>query len=297
MAVESIGALAQFGVDTVNPVTKRLDFMSSNLICTETLNDLGGLRGTRSHDKSRVRQGRRTISGTVVLHPNAVEWDLLLPWILGAARTGAGPVYTYAVADAAVSRYVEIDAISKVMVYDHCFVDTATFEATEGTALKLTLNLVGVDETIGAAGSFPVLSIDVANGPYMLQDLVLSVAATPYTLKTFRMVINNAIDRSRYLNSNLLSTNTQATDRHVTGQVSMPFSDAVALYNTGATAAAIVGTFTNGGAILVATLANAVFPRKTPPIAGRGEISMPLDFTAYSAGATKEIVITQNQGP
>lgn len=168
------GVLAKLGIDTANPVTARFDFMSEGMLAKSTMEYGGGLRGTRSRDVSRVREGPRRIAGPITLQPDAVELALLLPWILGGTPTG-GPTFTYPVANALPSRYVTLDRIIDVYTYNSVFVNKATFSASEGRMLQVVLDLVGVDETIGAAGTFPAISIDVANTPWLFEDAVISV--------------------------------------------------------------------------------------------------------------------------
>jgi hypothetical protein len=158
------GYVSQLGIGTTSTVDQRLDYLSESLACQEEFPDTGGLRGTRSHAVERVRAGIRRVAGTITLQPTAVELSYLLPWILGANASGT----TYALADALQSRYVSVDRGAKVFLYDAVWVDSATFRATQGSPLSVTLNLVGSDETVNNAGTFPSLTLDTttnANAP------------------------------------------------------------------------------------------------------------------------------------
>lgn len=293
MAV-AVGTLGQLGIDTASPVTKRFDFISSSLSLDEEFRDTNGLRGTLSHDISRVRQSLRRVSGTIELQPNAVELSLLLPWILGANGTGS-PTVTYALADSLQTRYVAMDVnAGNQFTYSGVVVNRATFRAAQGEPLALSLDVIGVDETI--SGTFPTLSINTANGPWMLSDLALTVNGTTTQVPEFSLTIDNRVDGNRFLNS-LTLTNTFKIDRQITVSIMPPYGDYTALYNTGAGGVAVVATLTNGGAVLTLTLGKVTFPRKSPTVRGRSEVMLPLEGTAYANGATKELVTTLNPGP
>jgi hypothetical protein len=110
------------------------------------------------------------------------------------------------------------------------------------------------------------------------------------------ITIDNAIDRDRFFNSQT-ATALPPMDRHVTMELSAPYGDASALYGMGAAGAAVVATFTNGGAVLTMTAGRVAFPRKSPGVPGRQEIMLPLHGTAYKSGSTAELVTTLAVGP
>src|SRR5262245_44784836 len=105
------GFATQLAIDDTNPANAgRFDFMSESLALDEEMLDTSGLRGTRSHMVERVRQGVRRCRGSIRMQPNAGEWALLFPWILGADASGT----TYALADTVPARYVQVDRVTKV---------------------------------------------------------------------------------------------------------------------------------------------------------------------------------------
>lgn len=282
------GYPGQLGISTSNPVDARFDFLSENLVCNEEFPDTGGLRGTRSHVIERVRAGLRRVGGTITMQPTAVEWAALLPWILG----GTPSETTYPLADALTSRYVTVDRVAKVFTYSGCFVDSATIRGSQGQPLQLTLNLVGSDETVGNAASFPSLTLDTTTNAFMFHDCVISVASTEYQSRDFEITINNHIDRERFFNSQVLSLTTSPMDRHISSRFSLPYGDAVAAYNTGAAGVAVSVTATNGAVSLAFSMAKVAFPRRSPMVAGRQEIMLPLEGMAYRSGSTLELVTT-----
>jgi hypothetical protein len=286
----AIGMLNKLGIDSSNPVTKRFDFMDGSAIGTdEEFLDGNGIRGTLSHDISRVRRGNRRVSGNLMFQPNAVELSLLLQWIFGGTPTGSGTV-TYPLADTLVTRFVAVDRnATNLFTYDAVAVDKAVFRADQGQILQTNLDVVGKDETI--SGSFPSLDIDTANGPFIFTDLVATINSTTVSLRNIEIEVSNMIDRERFFNSPTLVTPNKQ-DRMITFRTELPFGDYYALYNTGPSGVAVVATFTNGSAVLTMTMSKVAFPRKPFPAIGRREGTMALDGICYSNGSTKELVTT-----
>jgi hypothetical protein len=286
----AIGMLNKLGIDSADPVTKRFDFMAgSNIGVEEEFLDGNGIRGTLSHDISRVRRGNRRVSGNLMFQPNAVELSLLLQWIMGGSPTGSGTV-TYPLADTLVTRYVAVDRnATNLFTYDAVAVDRAVFRADQGQILQVNLDVVGKDETI--SGSFPSLSIDGANGPFIFTDLVATINSTTVSLRNIEIEINNMIDRDRFFNSPTLVTPNKQ-DRMITFRTELPFGDYYALYNTGPGGVAVVATFTNGSAVLTMTMSKVTFPRRPLSAIARSEGMMSLEGTAFSNGSTRELVTT-----
>ena len=290
------GMLTQLGIDSASPVTKRFDFVSEDIIADEVFIDGNGLRGTLEHNSDRVRQGPRRIHGPLRLQPNAVEWALLLPWILGTAGSGS-PTVTFALNDSLLTRFVAIDRNdgAGLFTYDTVAVNRAIIRGAEGGILSLDLDLVGKDET--KTGSFPALSIDTANGPYVFTDLALQLGATSaITAKSFELTIDNHIDTERFFNSLTLSVPVKH-DRTTTFSTSLPYGDYNTLYNTGVAGVAATAVFTYAGATLTFTIGNVKLPRRSPSTPGRAEIMLPLSGLCYKIGATPSLSVSQNPGP
>ncbi len=286
------GYASQLGISASNPVDVRYDFQSENVVTDEQFIDTSGLRGTRSRVIERVRQGNRRVGGQIRMQPTAVELAALLPWILGANASGT----TFALADALQTRYLTVDRISKVFTYNGCVVDRATFRGGRGEPLDVTLDVVGLDETVGNSGTFPSLSIDTTTAPFIFTDAVLSINSTTVNVPSFELVINNAVDRERFFNSQTL-VSAVSQDRMISVRTAVPYGDASALYGTGAGGVAVTATFTNGAVSLLFSLVKVAFPRKSPPVEGRREVMLPLEGQAYRSGSTLELVTTLDSTP
>ena len=289
----AMGYHAQLEISASNPVDTRFDFISESLGVDENFIDTNGLRGTRDRSIERVRQGIRHIGGQIRLQPTAVELAALLPWILGANASGT----TYAIADTLQSRYVTVDRVSKVMTYNGCVIDRCTIRGSQGEPLDITLDVCGLDETVGNSGTFPSLSLDTTTGPFVFTDGVFSINSTTVNARSFELVVNNHIDRERFFNS-LTAVSLIPMDRHVMLNTQLPYGDASALYATGAGGVACTLTFTNGGTSLALTMPKVAFPRKSPTYqAGRAEVMLPLAGNAYKSGSTASLTATLDSTP
>jgi hypothetical protein len=282
--------LGKLGIDTSNPVTKRFDFGTEGLKKKEKLVDGNGTRGTLSSDISRIRPGQKPIDGPISFEPNVAEMALLLPWIFGGTPTGSGTV-TYPLADTIATRFVTIDRILKVFTYTSVGVDSATFRAAQGSTLSLDLNLVATTDTVGNAGTFPDIDIDTASGPWIFEELVLSVNSTTVKAKSFELTVANRIDRQRFYNS-LTLTSVIAHDREINFRTSLPYGDHSALYDAGSGGVEVEAVFTNGTNILTFAMGKVAYPAESPNIPGRMEIMLPIAGQAFADGDTKELITT-----
>jgi Phage tail tube protein len=299
------GTLAQLGIDSANPTTIAFDFVSESMSDNENFIDASGVRGTRSRFIDRVRADLQHVGGQIVMQPNSYELSKLLPWWFGGTPSGSGTV-TYPLADTLPARFIQVDRILKVMTYAGCVPDTITLRASQGEPMSATMDIIGQTETLGNAGSFPVTHINTANGPFILSDLVITLGGTTITPKSVELVIRNGIDRERFFNSVTYTGTPLCLDRNISFRTLLPYGDFSTLYNSGAPSGVIVVmTFTYGAAVLVITMNNVAFPRRTPVVPGRQEIMLPIEGTAYGSStgspavqvAGSELTCTLNIGP
>jgi hypothetical protein len=239
------------------------------------------------------------------MQPGYTELTFLLQWILGGTPTGTTPK-TYPLGDSLQSRYVTIDrsdgANGKVFTYTGVYVDKATFRAQQGELLELTLDLVGTDETIANAGTFPNLTLST-DYPFYFADLTLTANGSTWTTKDIEIVINNHLDKERFFNS-LTRTAILPQDREVTITFNPSFGEAAALYNTGVGGIAVDATFAAGGAgggaagvSLDFSFPKVVFPRVSPDVAGKTEEMLPMRGVAKKSGSNLELSVLLDSTP
>ncbi len=290
----SMGVQAKLGMGSASPVTEAYEFIRDTLALEQSILDASGIRGTRSHPKERCRENQRVVRGQIELNPTPAEIANLLPRILGGSGTG-GPPPTFSPTETLPAFYVTSDRVTKVLTYNGCVVDKATFRATTGSPLSLILDLVGVDETVGAAGTFPALTLDETAAPYILPDLALVIGGNTYLTDDIEIVIDNALE-VRFGNS-LIATSINPTDRNITVTTRVPYGDAGTLYGSGASGLASTATFTNGTVSMLFTFAALVFGKNSPVVDSRGEIWAPINAKAYKSGSTSELVVTNDSTP
>jgi hypothetical protein len=287
----------------------RVDFLNESLAADENFPDANGLRGTRARSVERIRQGIRRIGGQIHLQPNSLDLskitnggvgtNCLMSWIFGGVPSGSGTV-TYPLGDSLQAFNVMVDRSDgtngKVFTYNGVKVNRATFRANQGEPLDVLLDVCGIDESIGNAGTAPSIALDTTTRPFILSDLVMVINSVTYNIPSFELVIDNAIDTNRFFNSNT-ATALIAADRHVLFNTELPYGDATAAYNTGPAGVAVTATFTNGSAVLAFSVTRCIFPRHSPTVRGRQEVMLPMRGVCMKSGSTLEVIPTLNPGP
>jgi hypothetical protein len=278
----ALGTNVKVGLGSTSTVDQPVEVLSESIALQEQFIDPAGLRGTRSHPSERVRRGTRQVAGTIVACPTPLEWDYWLPKIAGGTKT----VNTIDLAETLPSFYVAVDRQVKVPVYSGCVVSRATLSAAVGGPLQLSVDILGIDESVGAAASFPSLSFDVTGGPYVLSDLALSVGGTTYQCFSFELTVDNVL-QPEWFNSEAI-TRISATDRAVGVVIDAPYGDASALHGTALAGVALSAVFTNSTRSLTITAPAVQAPRNSATSAGRGEIMLRWAGVARKSGSTAE---------
>ncbi len=237
--------------------------------------------------------GAATVAGQPVSTSTAFS---ATPATVPTVNTAVTSSASYALGEVLPTRAVMVDRVMNVASYPTVAVDMAVFQASRGTALSLSLSLVGISESIGAAGTFPTLVLDILSKPFLFFDCQLTVGGTVYYVDSFNLTINNFIDKARFFNSQVL-TALIATDRAVTFKTSMPQGDAFALYGAGTAGVSMVAKFSYGNQILTFTAGSLLFPHESPVVKGRGEVMLPITGTLLKSGTTSELVIALQPGP
>lgn len=299
-----IGVKEEVTEGTPVTVDSLLELISGDLALAEEGYHAEGMAGSRSHASARSRASLRRVTGSLQLQPNAAEWALLLPWILGADVSST----TYALAETLQPFTVTIDKDNgtdgKVFTYNGCKVASATITAEQGGPVSLTMNVEARDEAIGNAGTFPSLTLNVATGPFIFSDSsgAITVGGTAFPVRRFSCTIDNQLDTERFLNSTTRS-GLVPKGRNVSVELGGPYGGKESLYPTAATLAAgvaVVATFTNTvhSVSLALSFPKVHFPRRTPPWNGREEVDLPLvGMARYSSAVNDEIVVTLDSTP
>jgi hypothetical protein len=293
---ESMGWATALCIDTASPIDTSslpLEFLTCDLGELEELIASEGVRGTRSRRGERVHTGLRRVGGSWTMNPSPDELDDLLPFILGAAES----LDSFALADTLPDLWACVDKVARVETYNSGKIASAMFEGSTGQKILLTLNALFKTMTIGAAGSYPALTVDSRNC-YKFDHGVLTLASTAYEFNSFRLMVDNVID-PEFANS-VTATDLTPSDRIVTLEIpEMPFTatELALLTNSRGATAGISGSlvFTNGGVSTTFTMNDLWTPSQTVAIRGRKtRLKLPRQFQAHMTGSTRELVVTHD---
>lgn len=293
-AAASLGVQALFGVGTANPVTQAVELGpgGDKLQAKRSRVETNGLRGTRQRIHETTGDGPITVSGDVEIIPTNTVLGIILPWIMGGARTGASQPYTYPYAETLPTFYVTSDRKAKVFTYTGCKINKAVFSFQQSGQLKLVLSIVGQTETVGNSGTFPSLTMPT-DPPFMWSGAVYTFNSIARSVKDSQITIDNGLITDRFNNSQTL-TQIPEGDSRILVACTNPFtSEETDLYNValGSDAAGTI-TATDGTHTLTFSFAKLDWPAETPTIDGRQEIMTKLNFTSRKASTTDALSIT-----
>ncbi len=300
MGAPSIGAASRLVIN--NGSDNSFEFVSESIKKRQELILPPGIRGTRSRNSSRVRKGVERIGGSITLHPNVFEIDILWPLILGGATSGG----VTKVAETLPEFSVIVDRVAvgkNVFTYGACRVGRATFRGSPGDYLELTLDIEAETETTGTV--FPSYSPNTASRAWIFHDVdfVFAADASATEVLSFELVIDNVLNADRYYTGAITRSQIPATDRLVTLNVTFPWTaDEIDLHDlavAGGTGSMSWNDKAPGGSAADYTLdfANLKAPTDSPVITGRTETTISMAFQAFKvgnvAGTTDEIMVTK----
>lgn len=293
MAFESV--TSKLAISATTTFTAGFEHKGSTLQMQRAPIVSDGMRGTRQRFDGRTRYGVKGVSGTIAMEPCPEELAVLLPWILGGNASGTN----YPLAATLPSRYIaqELDSSAKWSRFAGCYVNRATFSASEGGVLSLSLDIIGTDEELQTAGTFPAVTFQ-EKPPFVMHDSsgLSSIAGEGMAIKTFELTIDNAL-APRFFNS---ATATAITTRDrvigVRAAVEMNNANFNALHPV-ETAMAFEIDFVNGGYTLSFALSKVRQAINTPVIGQRDEILYNFAGQALADGNTLELVTTLDSTP
>lgn len=290
----SMSWATQCALDSVLPFdtsSKPLEIISSTLKQTASLIQSEGIRGTRSRNGARVKQGQKSVGGDLVMNPTPVELDNLLPYILGANES----TDVFAVADTLPTFLVMLDRVQKLHTYAGLVVARAVFDFTANQLVRLTLTVNGTTETEANAGGFPSLTIDTGEA-YVMHQGALTLHSSTREFNSARLTIDNGL--------NVFFRNSQEAaaivpgDRVVTLDVELPYdSNNLDIYTSQEAGTWASGTLvlTNGNQSCTIAMNSLRAEPGTPDIQNRnGELVMPMSFRAYMTSSTREVQFTND---
>lgn len=296
----SVGSQAKLGFGTTSTVNKPLEFLRESLRAEKQILDTAGLRGTRSHLAERTRAGLCAVRGAIDCAPSPSELNDLLPFILGGAaqvNTPAGAT-TFPLAETLpAALYFSIDRVAKVFTYDLCKIVRATFRASEGELLTLSLWIEGGSETVSAAGTFPSLTF-ASDAPFVFMDASITLQGATRAVKELELVIENVGQLDRYLNSTTRGE-IPIVDRLVTLRCTTPYTASeTALHDQPVAGAAASLLFSNGNYSLKFDVPGALqVSARSPVVDSRAEIVLALNGVARRSAGNPELSVILDLTP
>ncbi|MBE3132932.1 MAG: hypothetical protein IMZ55_05625 [Acidobacteria bacterium] len=249
-------------------------FASETLRKTQTHLERAGLRGTRSHDVDDVAAGPNTVVGSIVLEPTNAELTVLLPLIMGSGSALAETVPLF---------NCVIDRDFQVFTYNNCKVDRATLRGAQGGLLQLTLDVAGRT----SANAAVTVAEPATATPFAFSDITLSIGGTARQVMEFELVVDNAIDKGRFLNKRDLPELVE-TDRLVTLRTVHPFTSNLADAWDAAVSGYNAALALSGAGTRTFTFTKLQAPAEQPSVPGRGEITITKNWVARKDGTTAE---------
>jgi hypothetical protein len=295
-AEAEMGVSSRLGFATSNPgtppadPTERIEFQSDTI--REALRTVrtDGIRGTVAVPTGRQNPSQKFVSGSFSCQPTPTDAASWIPRITGAA-SGANMAETLPCFDVFALRG------GYGFKYRENRVASAEFSASEGSPLAMTCGVVGRQrDDPAAAYTWPSSggAAAVTTGtPWMVQEIVLTIASTTYRFRDFRLTIDNGT-YARFMNS-LTPTDLPRAERNVTLSLDVPWGTSKALlaaFRSNYAAATIVAT--QGSNVLTFSLPGCrPMEMLDPTVGGKDEIFLPLNLMCgYVTTPGDECVIT-----
>lgn len=207
--------------------------------------NLGGF-GNLGHPVDLTRQNLRRCSPVGNFKPGLIELQHFLPWIFNAAGVGTATL-TYTPGSASAIRFLEYtDAAAVIHRLLYCAVSKATFAATAGREMTLSVEWEGVDWTNPGVATYPNFDNSTR---FLFGDLGLTLNGVSTPCRSWSLTIDHRISNDRFFNG-FTSAGPLNLDRVVTLRLEVPYGLAAAARAAGAV---------DGGVPAVLTMSAAMY--------------------------------------
>lgn len=308
----SEGAFSALAIDEVGATfdadSERYEFLAENIGLREGIVKGLGLTGELDTLSSHLRPGAGYVAGNLMMNISPKEFDLWIPRFLGGTETSN--VHSMGSTFPAFDMLIKRD--KGTFKYSNCYVTQAMIECEtkinsegddEPQLIKLTMAILGFDESSGQTWPDPGPDIDLQNKLYWLSgDSTLTLNSTAYPFDWFRLVINNMM-RPR-LRNNLRPVCIESHGRSVLIDTLIPHSATAHsnLYNTrlngaGSLSFASSKYLGNSDSSTIFTLAKLYQEKQTPQTRGRTETHLPLRLHASKNDNSTDVLTITNTFP
>lgn len=249
--------------------------------------------------------GGKSASGDLNLELYNAGIGLLLEHALGAVETTGTDPYTHEFTPALLFGKGLTVQIGRPGVagtvhpftYSGCKVASWELTAEVGSFARLTLSLVGKEETT-ATEALAEVSYPAGLKPFRFTHGTLSLGGSAFKVKGATISGENALDTDRrFLGTDVIDEPIDNGLRTYGGNLTAEFTDLTA-YNrfVNGTTAALELAFTNGTETLTVAMGAVRFDGTTPQVGGREVLELPLPFKSVAASDAAALTITVVNG-
>jgi hypothetical protein len=293
----AVNFLSKAWIGSADPITSgngiQLDFQRFGLQRQTTLTNLNGMRGTRSQFAARTRSTAVRYSGPLVLEPTPVEMAGVIKYALGGTPVGTSMPLSDTLA-AFVTGFLK--GGQRYYTFGGCKVDRLRIEGGPGRPMQLTLDVMALTRSKGAAGTAPGgTSLDTTTVPYVYSDLVLTVGGNTQDTFNYVLEVNNFLD-PRQVNA-LAPTALTPTDRSVTVTLEPAWGDNPDIDDLDPAGVPVTAVWTAGATSLTLSTPLVQFGGDDGEAAGRTEIHFPMTGMARASAAGNELAVTLDSTP
>lgn len=271
------------GTYTFDASSERILFDSESLQRVTNMVDATGIRGTRCRHNSRIVTGTYSVSGSIVMRPGQDEIDLWLPRIMYGTEQASDKFPLADTAPATAYFAVLIDRVADIHQYGDCLVNRATFSASSGNPLVLTLEIIGMTESLPSwPGSPPNewgVDEDADSNPILMSTGTLTLNSNTYQFEDFEVVIDNFLDAP--FRNNETAAKFTPQDRLVTLRVNMDYTATSTLYGAETAIAGDIDFIPATNKSLKFNFGKLIAPKVSPVVTGKTPIMNNITFTAY----------------
>ena len=290
-ASPNMGHARRVGIAATAPSTKELEFLTCGVAYHGSHVQSDGIRGVRGRQGEGVVEGVYSVGGPLVLEPRPDEWDIWLPYIMGA---GSNPNYT--LAETVPDFVLDVDKGADIFRYAGCKVNSAKISSRMNQPVQLAMDIQGKTETPGI--TFPNITATLSLlQPYIHHNLVCTLGGSAYNVDNVEVDLSNALVLDRFLNSQTRTALPEG-DRIITVAADFPFGDATdSLYNLAVAGLTSTNTlvWSNGAYSLTLTFVKLQAPTDGPEIVARGgEMFRRITFQARRSTTSAEMTATND---
>lgn len=267
-------------------------FWTCSLKRRGTIIDPNTIQGTRTHASEVTRSGPSLVRGAITMPISPADLDRWLERALGGTKSGNN----IAVAETVPAFGVLVQYYSgKTIEYKDCKLDKLILQGNahqEGQTpepIQMTLEIVGLTTAVDTSYPSLTLGVTLAHAPFTFCDATTSQVSSNRTVRAFSLVIDNHIE-ALWGNGSCTPVELLERDRTVTYQVLVPFTSTnVDLYAQSAAGTTGNLVFTNSTVSTTLTFGVLQAPIVGPSIQHKGEVLLPVTYTARGITTTAEI--------